>query len=69
MTRKELKALARMQIEGKIASLFLLTLVISLLTSIFGYLPTVGRILSIILSAAMSLGLIYVHFRIASDTS
>ena len=64
-----MKALARLQIEGKIGSLFLLTLVYGLISSIASYLPGVGIVLSFIFSAAFTLSLIYVYFRIASDPS
>ena len=69
MSRKEMKALARLQIEGKIGSLFLITLVCSLLSSAAASLPGVGIILSFVFSAAFTLALIYIHFRIAADPS
>ncbi len=69
MTRKELKSLAKMQIEGKIGSLFLVSFVGSIIASIGAGLPLVGVVISLILSAAISLGLIYIHFRIAADPS
>jgi uncharacterized membrane protein len=69
MSRKEMKALARLQIEGKIGSMFWVSLVGSLIASLGSGLPIVGIIISMILSAAISLGLIYIHFRIASDPS
>ncbi len=69
MSRKEMKALARLQIEGKIGSLFLVSFVGSLIASLGSGLPLVGVVISLILSSAISLGLIYIHFRIASDPS
>ncbi len=67
MTRKEMKALARLQIEGKIAALFWVSIVASFIGSIGSWLPAVGVIIAFILSSAISLGLIYIHFRIAAD--
>ncbi len=69
MTRKEMKALARLQIDGKIAALFWVSVVASFIGSIGAGLPAVGIIISLILSSAMALGLTYIHFRIASDPS
>ncbi len=69
MSGKEMKALARLQIEGKIGSLFLVSFIGNLIASIGSGLPAVGVIISFILSAAISLGLIYIHFRVAADPS
>lgn len=69
MTRKEMKALARLQIEGKIGALFLVSLVANLIASVGAGLPVIGVVISFILSSALSLGLIYIHFRVASDPS
>lgn len=67
MTRKEMKALARLQIEGKIAALFWVSVVASFIGSIGSGFPAVGVVIATILSSAMTLGLIYVYFRIAAD--
>ncbi len=69
MTRKEMKALARLQIDGKIAALFWVTVVASFISSIGSGLPAVGVIISLILSSAMGLGTIYIYFRVAADPS
>ncbi len=69
MTRKEMKALARLQIDGKIGALFWVSVVASFIGSIGSGLPAVGVVISLILSSAMALGLTYIHFRIAADPS
>ena len=69
MTRKEMKALARLQIEGKIGALFLVSFIGSLIASAGSGFPIIGVVLSFILSSAISLSLIYIHFRIAADPS
>ncbi|MBQ8254533.1 MAG: DUF975 family protein [Clostridia bacterium] len=69
MKRKEMKALARLQIEGKIGPLFLVSFVGNIIASAGSGFPIVGVILSFILTSAISLGLIYIHFRVAADPS
>ncbi len=69
MSRKELKDLAKLQIEGKIGSLFLLTVVMSLISAVCSSLIGVGVVLNLVATSAMSLSMIYVHFRIAADPS
>lgn len=67
MTRQQMKSLAKLQIEGKIGSLFWLSVVASFLSTVAGSFPGVGFVASFVISSAMSLGMIYVHFRIAAD--
>ncbi len=69
MTRKEIKALARLQIDGKIGAFFLVSLVGGLIGSIGSGFPLIGAIISLILSSAMSLGMIHIRLHVAFDRS
>lgn len=69
MTRKEIKALARLQIDGKIGAFFLVSLVGGLVGSIGSGFPLIGAIISIILSSAMSLGMIRIRLHVAFERS
>ncbi len=72
MNRVQLKELARQQIKGKIGTLFVISLIMVVITSIGSLLlslvPFVGGIASSILIAApLSLGLIMVYLKIAAN--
>lgn len=69
MTRKEIKALARLQIDGKIGAFFLVSLVGGFIGSIGSGFPLIGAIISLILSSAMSLGMIHIRLHVAFDRS
>ena len=63
-TRSELKALAREQIKGKIGLLFAMFLIIVGLYIVAGLVPVLGSIVSMILGAAVTLGMTKVFLKI-----
>ena len=69
MTRKEIKAMARLQIDGKIGAFFLVSLVGGLVGSIGSGFPLIGAIISLVLSSAMSLGMIHIRLHVAFERS
>lgn len=67
MTRQQMKSLAKLQIEGKIGSLFLISLVVGLIAGIGSGVPVISFLSVFILTPAMSLGQLYIYFRVAAD--
>lgn len=63
-TRRELKALAREQIKGKIGLLFVMFLIIVGLYIVAGLVPVLGSVVSMILGAAVTLGMTKVFLKI-----
>ena len=57
MTRAELKAKAKAQLQGKIGKIFLCMLIYFAITLVCGMIPGVGGIVSFIIAAPLSLGL------------
>ncbi len=63
MKRSEMKVAAKEQIRGKIGTLFLATLVASIVISIACYIPIVGQIAT----AAISFGMVIMYLRVARN--
>ncbi len=63
MDRKELKSLAKEQIKGNIGTLFLITIVVSILTGVASYIPIVG---SFIVVPAFSIAITRIYLGIAA---
>ncbi len=61
MTRAELKAKAKEQLQGKIGILFVCMLIIGAIGAVCGFIPVVGWIATIFVTPALSIGLILVY--------
>lgn len=67
MTRQEMKALAKQQISGKIGILFLISLIIMLISSALSFIPVIGSIASLFISAAFALSTHTIYLNIAKN--
>lgn len=65
MTRAELKAMAKIQINGKIGSLFVITLIIGLINGALSSIPGVGAAASIIVGPAFSMSIAMIYLNLA----
>ena len=66
MTRAQLKAMAKAQIEGKIGSLFVITLVYSLVTTVAGSIYGIGPLVSaFVISPAITIAMTVIYLSIA----
>lgn len=71
MNRVELKQMAKQQIKGKIGTLFVITLVMTLLSGIgsalLSFIPVVGTIAaSVFISAPLALGMVMVYLKVSA---
>lgn len=65
-TREELKALAKQQIKGNIGMLFLISLIISVITSAASaIIPAAGAIVAVIVTPAFTISLLRVYLNLA----
>ncbi len=64
MTRAQLKAMSKEQIRGNIGSLFLISLIATLIGSGLSCIPMVGSVASAVISPALSLGITAIYLGI-----
>ena len=69
MNRAELKYMAKQQIKGKIGTLFLVALVVSLITGALNLIPTVGSIASALIGPAFTLATVAIYLKLANGES
>ena len=70
MTRQQLKSMAKEQIKGKIGILFLISLIISLISSAASAIPGVGSIaVAVVVGPAFSLATVRIYLAITKGTT
>ena len=67
MKRSELKQMAKRQIKGKIGSLFVVALIIYGISILASIIPVVGSIASLIISPALTFGMILVYVKLSRN--
>ena len=69
MNRAEIKSLAKQQIKGKIGTLFLVALVVSLISGALNLIPTVGSIASALIAPTFTLATVAIYLKLANGES
>ncbi len=67
MSRKELKALAKLQIDGKLSAFFIVYLIAEIISLAGSMIYGIGFIISIVAAPAITLGLTIIYLRVASN--
>ena len=67
MSRKELKSLARLQIDGKLSAFFVVYLISGLISTVGSQMYGIGLIISIVVTPALTLGMLLICLRVAAD--
>ena len=68
MNRAEIKAMAKEQIKGNIAILFVIMLIVGVISSLLGVIPVVGAIASALIVPALSLSVNRIYLNLAKGT-